>query len=259
MRKYTYYLVGIIILSGIYTPTSQLMPAAYYGDMARDGADAPMGTNISIWVDGTGITSSEYITTANGIYGPHIDLDPSALYLTVPPDNGDTPEKDGGISGDTIAFKINGFTADQTATWSSGGVSNIDLTCSNCDNPPTLNGSVSPSTGNEDTTFTFTVYYSDQDNDAPSWLNVYISGFAEPENITGDFSDATTQSEYKDGEQYSVQVSGLSAGTHTYKFSGSDGFVATSSATMQGPTVYDRLSITLNEGWNLISLPFEAV
>jgi len=259
MRKYTHYLVGIIILSGIYTLTSQTMPAAYYGNITRDGTGAPMGTNIYVWIDGTEITSSEYMTAAKGIYGPHIDLSPSGLYLIVPPDNGDTPEKDGGISGDTIVFKINGFTAYPTATWSSGAVSNIDLTCTNCDNPPTLNGSVSPSTGYTDTTFTFTAYYSDEDNDAPSFLNVYVSGFAEPENITGDFHDATTQSEYKDGEQYSVQISGLSIGIHTYSFGGSDGFVAISSATMQGPTVYDRSTINLNEGWNLISLPFEPV
>ena len=258
MRKYTYYIAGILLIAGIYTATAQLMSSSYFGTITRDGTEAPIGTEMSVWIDGTEIEYSNYTTGTTGYYGPEL-LDPSASCLVVLPDNGDTPEKDGGVNGDTLVFKLNGFSADQTATWGSGNIDEIDLTCSNCDNPPILNGSVSPSTGYEDTTFTFTVYYSDRDNDAPSWLNVYVSGFTEPENITGDFHDATTQSEYKDGKQYSVQVSGLSAGTHTYKFSGSDGFVATSSATMQGPTVYDRLSITLNEGWNLISLPFEAV
>jgi len=255
MRRYTYYLAGILILAGI--AVSQLMPASYYGSITRDGTEAPMGTNITVWIDGDEITYSAYLTRVKGIYGPHIDLDPGATYLTVPPDNGDTPEKDGGISGDTIVFKINGFTSGQTATWNSGNIDNIELTCTNCDHPPDLNGSVSPSTGYTDSTFTFTVYYSDEDNDAPSWLNVDVSGT--PYDITGDFSDATTQSQYKDVNQYSVQVSGLSPGIHTYKFSGSDGFVAASSAVMDGPIVYDRSTINLNLGWNLISLPFEPV
>ncbi len=257
MRKHSRYLAGILIIIGIYAATSQLMPASYYGGIIRDSVEAPMGTEITIWIDGEEITYSAYLTRVKGIYGPHISLDPEASYLTIPPDNGDTPEKDGGVSGDTIVFKINGFTADQTATWNSGNIEGLNLTCTNCDNPPVLNGSVSPSIGYTDTTFTFTVYYSDQDNDAPSWLNVDVSGT--PYDITGDFSDATTQSQYKDVNQYSVQVSGLSVGTHTYKFSGSDGFVATSSATLQGPTVYDRSTINLNQGWNLISLPFEPV
>ena len=256
MRKYTYYIAGILIIAGIYTATAQLMSSSYYGTINRDDVEAPSGTEISAWIDGTEIDYSNYTTRVKGFYGPNY-LDPSASCLIVLPDDGDTPEKDGGIGGDTIVFKINGFTADQTATWGSGNIDEVDLTCTNCNNPPTLNGSVSPSTGHTGTSFTFTAYYSDPDNDAPSWLNVDVSGT--PYDITGNFSDATTQSEYKDGKQYSVQVSGLPIGVHTYKFSGSDGFVAVSSTVMDGPTVYDRFSIALNQDWNLISLPFDPV
>ena len=256
MRKYTYYIAGILLIAGIYTATAQLMSSSYFGTITRDGTEAPIGTEMSVWIDGTEIEYSNYTTGTTGYYGPNY-LDPSASCLVVLPDNGDTPEKDGGVNGDTLVFKLNGFSADQTATWGSGNIDEIDLTCSNCDNPPILNGSVSPSIGYEDTTFTFTVYYSDQDNDAPSWLNVDVSGT--PYDITGSFPDATTQSQYKVVNQYSVQVSGLSPGTHTYKFGGSDGFLATSSATMDGPIVYDRTNINLNQGWNLISIPFEPV
>jgi len=256
MRGYTYYLAGIVILAMIYVSTSQLIPARYYGTINRDGVDTPIGTEITVWINGNEIEHSEYITRVKGIYGKHT-IDPSAPYLTVLPDNTETPERDGGTSGDTIVFKINGFTADQTATWNSGNIDEVDLTCSNCNHPASLNGSVTPLVGYTDTAFTFTVHYSDEDNDAPSFMNVDVSGNVY--DITGDFSDATTQSEYKDGKEYQIQISELPAGIHTYKFSGSDGFVASSSAVMEGPTVYSRLSIVLNEGWNLISLPFDPV
>ncbi len=250
MRDYIYYITGILIIAGIYTTTSQLMPASYYGSITREGVGAPIGTEITVWIDGTEMTTSRYVSRTKGTYGYYPD--PGLIVL---PDNPDTSEKDGGGTGDTLVFKINGFGADQTAVWYSGNIDEVNLTCNNCDNPPTLNGSVSPATGYRNTSFTFTVYYSDQDNDAPGWLNVDVSGT--PYNITGNFSDATTQSEYKDGKQYSVQVSGISPGTHTSRFSGSDGFVATSSTVIDGPIVYDRSIINLNEGWNLISFPFE--
>jgi len=255
--KKIYYLAGILILVIIHTTTSHLTPARYYGSIDRDGVESPMGTAITVWINGNEIDYSNYTTRIKGIYGPNPDLDPDAPFLTILPDNPDTDEKDGGVSGDTVVFKINGFTADQTTVWESGHIDNVSITCSNCDHSPTLNGSVNPSTGYTDTSFTFTVCYGDQDNDAPSWLNVDVSGT--PYDIAGNFSDALTQSEYKDGKQYSVQISGLSPGAHTYKFRGSDGFVATSSTVMDGPTVYERSTINLNGGWNLISLPFEPV
>ncbi len=59
---------------------------------------------------------------------------------------------------------------------------------------PTLsNGSVSPSTGNTSTIFNFTVIYTDTDNDAPSWVTVYIDGVwnAMAELMTGNGTYAT--------------------------------------------------------------------
>jgi len=248
MKRYIYYLAGISILYIMCASTSYEIPAFYYGSMVRDDVAAPMGTEISVWIEGDEITSSAYTTRVKGIYGPNPDLDPDAPFLTVSSDYAD--------SGDVITFKINGFTADQTVIWNSGG-KEVNLTCSNCDHPPSLNGSVEPLVGYTDTTFTFTVYYSDVDNDAPSFLNVEVGG--DVYEITGDFSDATTQQEYKDGKEYQVQIAGLPSGIHTYKFSGSDGFVASSSAIMDGPTVYERTYIGLNQGWNLISLPFNPI
>jgi hypothetical protein len=74
-------------------------------------------------------------------------------------------------------------------------------------------GQMSPTSGDTDTSFTFTVHYQDADGDAPESVNVMIDGeIHEMALESGDSSDGT----------YSYTTK-LSEGTHSYYFTANDG------------------------------------
>ncbi len=99
-------------------------------------------------------------------------------------------------------------------------------------NAPILNsGSVSPGSGTPSTTFTYTVTYSDADNNAPSYVRVYIDGtyYSMSKQNSGDVT-------YTDGCVY-VYSRTLAPASHNYYFSTSDGYVTSTTSTYSGPTV----------------------
>lgn len=233
---------------------SQLsQPADFYGDVVRDGQSAPIGTVISAWIDG--VEYSTYTTQTEGIYGPNADIDPYASFFSVQADDPDTTEKDGAENGDEVLFKINGFSTGQTTEWSSSIVRNINLSCTNCNHVPALDGLVSPSSGDTETTFTYQVTLRDVDNDAPTSVNVSIDSV--DYEMSGSFSTPSTVDEYKNGKQYTFQKSNLATGSHQYKFIASDGFGKNETGLLEGPTVFTYSYILLKQGWNLISIPME--
>jgi flavin-binding protein dodecin len=82
-------------------------------------------------------------------------------------------------------------------------------------NPPSLmNGTVAPQAGNITTSFTYTVYYKDIDNDAPTMYNVYINGMA--------YQMSKISGSYTSGVLYQYTTT-LPAGNHSYYFYFSDG------------------------------------
>jgi surface protein len=128
---------------------------------------------------------------------------------------------------------------------------------------PTLtSGTVSPSGGTPTTTFTYTVTYTDADNNAPSYMRVYIDGiyYTMSKQNAGDVT-------YTDGCIYTYSCS-LVAGSHNYFFNTSDGYATTTTTTSTGPTVAalitDFLSTwdttrtsTGSSNGSQVSLPFE--
>jgi hypothetical protein len=102
---------------------------------------------------------------------------------------------------------------------------------------PTLSSSgVSPSSGKTDTAFTFSVTYTDADNDAPTVKKVYIDGVAHDMSST-----ATT---YTSGVVFTYSTK-LSKGSHTYYFEFSDGTETVrlpTSGTNSGPSVTEKPS-----------------
>ncbi len=76
--------------------------------------------------------------------------------------------------------------------------------------------SVSPSSGTTDTTFTFTVVYTDADGDTPAGIYVVIDGEEHPLSLISGGNDFTQPA------TYSISLT-LPAGKHTYYFSASDG------------------------------------
>ena len=89
--------------------------------------------------------------------------------------------------------------------------------------PPTLTeGDVSPDTGPSGGSFTWSVVYTDLDNDPPSYIRVHIDGSVSGNAMTKvDPSDTN----YTDGCLYQYQRI-MGSGTHTYHFETGDGLHA---------------------------------
>jgi len=107
-------------------------------------------------------------------------------------------------------------------------------TVSQIKHAPTLyQGGVSPQTGTTQTIFTFSIYYADLDNDAPSIKNVYIDGTAH--------AMSSTDTNYADGSLFTYSTTlTLGLGTHTFYFHFSDGTNEVrepASGSYSGPTV----------------------
>ncbi|MFC1965302.1 CARDB domain-containing protein, partial [Chloroflexota bacterium] len=91
--------------------------------------------------------------------------------------------------------------------------------------------------GYTSTTFTYSVNYTDFENDAPSWLTIIIDG-STSENMTvktGEDGDFTNSEIY----EYSTTGANLGVGTHTFQFAAND---STNNATgdigsHSGPTI----------------------
>ncbi|NMC04939.1 MAG: hypothetical protein GYA24_06995, partial [Candidatus Lokiarchaeota archaeon] len=119
-------------------------------------------------------------------------------------------------------------TSDGYATASTTTVSGPTVT----NNAPTLaSGSVSPGSGTTATTFTYTVTYTDADNDAPSCVRVYIDGsyHTMSKQNSGDVT-------YTDGCVYVYNLT-LAPAPHSYSFGASDRFATISTNTVFGPNV----------------------
>ena len=105
-------------LAGAVQAAPPPLPSSFYGTVEVDGANVPGGTIISAWIDGVQYaqgTTSFY--AGDSVYG-----------IDVPGDHPDTPEKDGGVDGDTITFRIGDLGADQTGTWNGGSNVQLNLT-----------------------------------------------------------------------------------------------------------------------------------
>jgi len=104
--------------------------------------------------------------------------------------------------------------------------------------PPVLsNGAVSPISGYTSTTFSYSVTYTDAENDAPSSPTVSIDGGTPAAMTTKTGEDG----DYTNGEIYEYTATGteLGLGTHTFQFAASDGIDNATGDTEphSGPTV----------------------
>lgn len=88
--------------------------------------------------------------------------------------------------------------------------------------PNLINISVSPAQGDQFTQFNFTTVYLDQDDNAPTYVNVSIDGTPYPMTKVNPLDTY-----YADGCEYSYNIV-LSPGNHTYLFECSDGAYANS-------------------------------
>ena len=89
------------------------VPASYYGDVTVNGDPAASGTEITAIVNGEPHGSIE--VSDEGSYGGSGALDEKLVV-------------EGSESGDTVSFEVRGVEAEETVTWESGDVQEVDLT-----------------------------------------------------------------------------------------------------------------------------------
>lgn len=89
------------------------VPASYYGDVNVNGDPADTGTEITAVVNGESHGSIE--VSDAGSYGGPGALDDKLVV-------------EGAESGDTVSFEVRGVEAEETVSWESGDVQEVDLT-----------------------------------------------------------------------------------------------------------------------------------
>ncbi|RJS74024.1 hypothetical protein CW714_02310, partial [Methanophagales archaeon] len=126
-----------------------------------------------------------------------------------------------------------------------GNVSVTDTDSFAClvNNAPILSsGAVNPATENLSTTFTYSVNYTDADNDPPGFINVVIDGTPHAMNRR-----AGQDGDYTNGEIYEYTITGaiLGIGSHTFQFNASDGidYATGDTGVHSSPTVTNRIPV----------------
>jgi hypothetical protein len=95
------------------------IPSSFWGTVKLDGANVPVDTAVTAYINGVQYTSA-VVQLFNG---------DTVYSFNVLGDDSSTPDViEGGVSGDTIRFYIDGHPADQTAPWLGGTNVELNLT-----------------------------------------------------------------------------------------------------------------------------------
>jgi hypothetical protein len=119
--------VILIALFGTTAHAVPPLPSTFYGTAKLDGANVADGTLVTAWVDGVQYGQGNTFTF-NG---------ESWYSLDVLGDDPDTPEKDGGTTGDIVSFRVGDNAAAQTGIWSGGTTAQLNLTAAAGPTPTT--------------------------------------------------------------------------------------------------------------------------
>jgi hypothetical protein len=81
----------------------------FYGSVTVNGQDVPDGTVITAWLEGPYVGPWTITTyTRNGVSG---------YVIYIPPDDPNTPGKEGGVPGDQVHFSVSATPVPSTAAW----------------------------------------------------------------------------------------------------------------------------------------------
>ena len=121
--RFLAFLTALVLLLTIPTAVfaQSTIPHQFFGSATLDGATAPDGTAITVWVDGSQVGATNLV---NGSYSLQVG-------------------GEDGFAGKTVVFKVAAATAEQTLDWERGGVSELNLTASSSTNtttPPVADG-----------------------------------------------------------------------------------------------------------------------
>ena len=117
-------LTALLLIVAVYIHVSPVSavpptPSSFWGTVKLDGANAPMDTAVTAYINGT-----QYVSTVVQLFNGD-----TVYSFNVPGDDSSTPGViEGGVSGDTIRFYLAGHPADQTAPWLGGTNVELNLT-----------------------------------------------------------------------------------------------------------------------------------
>jgi hypothetical protein len=189
-----------------------------------DNNDAP--DHIKVIIDDETTGHSMYVNTSASSYLKDGDYSNGEQYIfsTL-------------LSAGTHTFYIN--TTDGLF-WTESSMKNLPTVSSPQNKiPELLNPLVTPLTGYIDQEFTFTVEYTDLDDEAPQIIQIFINddttGFDMQLNTSAD--SELKDGNYINGEAYEYKTM-LTEGSHTFKIKCSDGIDNVTTSIIEGPTVY---------------------
>lgn len=120
MKGNWFFIFFCIVFCGLNLEAWAVLPLPHtvYGSVKRNGIDVPDGTVVSAWIGGVQYDSA-FTTTfgGNSVFVSHI-----------PGDQPDTAEKEGGVQGEFISFRVGSDGAEQGIFFLSGGGTNVNLT-----------------------------------------------------------------------------------------------------------------------------------
>jgi hypothetical protein len=128
------FMVTLLILlstSNVIAQGPPMPPCVFYGYVNVGGKPARDGLNVTAVIRGT--TLKWTTETTSGTYGWPVKGSSS---FEIPSDDPETPEKDGGVTGNVIQFYVNGTNTNQTATFESGSAKRFDLSISKIPGEP---------------------------------------------------------------------------------------------------------------------------
>ena len=140
------------------------LPSEFFGTVKVDGQKVAAGTVVEGLIDGTIVAGS---TTT-------FDFEGTSVYiLLVGGDDPDTTtQKEGGVAGDTVQFKVGGKLANETGTWASGGSVTLNLTAASVTNtPPVANDQTVDATSGT----SVSIQLTGSDPDAPTVFSFTIT------------------------------------------------------------------------------------
>lgn len=123
-------LIGLIAVSPALAFPA--LPSSFYGRVKVNGGNAPEGALVRALINGQAYAEGRVqMYQGDSVYS-----------LDVRGDDSDTPQRDGGVEGDTVQFEVGGVLAAETGTWHSGTNVELNLTLSSAGQlntpPPTL-------------------------------------------------------------------------------------------------------------------------
>ncbi len=257
-----------VLLQGKVTPTSGNTGRLYeYSVLYRDPDNDPP-QNVWVVIDGgtpqaigVPIPGADYVTgvpyslpvNRDPITGVSLAIGPHNFYFYATDGNGYAwYDKD--VRDQELASNPNPHKNSITSTPPTPVVPILEPAVHSNTAPALANGHVTPTTGFDQDTYTYSVVYSDPDGDDPEYVECFIDytfneNTADPIVVNSHAVRMTknpAQNDYVTGVTYTLDKTGLGVGDHTFRFRAKDWVDTVYTSEASGPTVASRATANIS-------------